>query len=168
MKDNIQKRHIAKTITWRVVGSIDTFLLSWLITGNPVAGLKIGLTEVVTKMVLYYLHERLWFKVKMGVKKNGDDSKRRHLAKTISWRIIGTLDTMTLAWIITGSPMTGLKIGLAEVFTKMFLYYLHERVWYKVDYGLGDRRKRPLTPEGGKVVAEATRKEKCNEETTSN
>lgn len=140
MKDKIYKRHIAKTMTWRVIGTIDTFLLSWLITGNPVAGLKIGLTEVVTKMFLYYVHEQLWYKVKMGVKKNGDDSKKRHLAKTVSWRVIGTLDTMILAWIITGSPTTGLKIGIAEVFTKMFLYYLHERAWYKVDYGLSGRR----------------------------
>lgn len=53
MKDNIHKRHIAKTVTWRIVGTIDTFLLSWFITGNPMTGLKIGLTEVVTKMILY-------------------------------------------------------------------------------------------------------------------
>lgn len=141
MKNKIHKRHIAKTVTWRCIGTIDTFLLSWMITGNPLAGAKIGLTEVVTKMVLYYLHENLWFKVKMGVKKNGDDSKKRHLAKTVSWRCVGTIDTMIIAWVITGDPVTGLKIGIAEVFTKMFLYYLHERAWYKVDYGLQGRRR---------------------------
>lgn len=54
----------------------------------------------------------------------------RHLAKTVTWRIIGTIDTMVLAWIITGDSMMGLKIGGVEVFTKMILYYLHERVWY--------------------------------------
>ena len=45
-------RHIAKAITWRVVGTIDTVLLSWLITGSGITGLKIGVAEVVTKMVL--------------------------------------------------------------------------------------------------------------------
>lgn len=140
MKDRSYKRHLAKTITWRIVGTIDTILLSWLISGNPMTGLKVGFAEVITKMILYYLHERMWFKVKMGIKRNGDDSKKRHLAKTISWRFIGTVDTMLLAWFITGNPMTGLKIGLTEVVTKMILYYLHERTWYKINYGLTTRR----------------------------
>ena len=61
--------------------------------------------------------------------------RARHIAKTISWRIIGTIDTMILAWIITGDPMMGLKIGGVEVFTKMILYYLHERAWYRISFG---------------------------------
>lgn len=135
MKLRISKRHLAKTVTWRFIGTLDTIVLSWVISGNPLAGLKIGLTEVVTKMVLYYLHERVWFKVDMP------DSQRRHVFKTFSWRFIGTLDTMTIAWIITGNPLTGLQIGGAEVVTKMVLYYLHERGWYQINYGL-DRRNR--------------------------
>lgn len=142
MKDSTYKRHIAKAITWRVVGTIDTILLAWLISGNAYTGLKVGISEVITKMVLYYLHERVWFKVKMGVKRNGDDSKKRHLAKTFTWRFVGTLDTMILAWIISGNPLTGFKIGAAEVVTKMFLYYLHERTWYKIDFGLPERKNR--------------------------
>jgi uncharacterized membrane protein len=129
------KRHLAKTITWRVVGTLDTILLSWIITGNPFTGLKIGLAEVVTKMGLYYLHERLWLKVGIG------DSRKRHLIKTVSWRALGTLDTIILSWIISGDPFTGLKIGFAEVVTKMILYYFHERSWYKINFGL-DKRKR--------------------------
>lgn len=56
---------------------------------------------------------------------------KRHIAKTISWRIIGTLDTMILSAIITGSWTIGLTIGGVEVITKMGLYFLHERAWYK-------------------------------------
>jgi len=56
---------------------------------------------------------------------------KRHVAKTITWRIIGTLDTMIIAWVITGSLEWGLAIGGIEVFTKMILYFLHERAWYK-------------------------------------
>lgn len=70
------------------------------------------------------------------------NSKKRHLAKTITWRVIGTADTMLLAWIISGNPFTGFKIGLAEVFTKMVLYYLHERAWYKINFGLDRRNER--------------------------
>tara|TARA_Y100001972_G_C7515194_1_gene260083 strand:- start:469 stop:678 length:210 start_codon:yes stop_codon:yes gene_type:complete len=58
-------------------------------------------------------------------------SYKRHIAKTITWRIIGTLDTMIIAWIITGSWEWGLAIGGIEIFTKMILYFLHERAWYK-------------------------------------
>lgn len=134
------KRHIAKSITWRVIGTLDTILLSWLISGDPLIGLQIGFAEVITKMLLYYLHERIWFKIRAGVTKNGD-SKKRHIAKTITWRIVGTIDTMVLAWIISGNPLVGLKVGGAEVVTKMILYYFHERAWYKIDFGLNKRRK---------------------------
>jgi uncharacterized membrane protein len=62
-------RHIFKTITWRIVGTIDTIVLSWIITGDFKLGLKIGGVEVITKMVLYYLHERVWYKyIKLGRK----------------------------------------------------------------------------------------------------
>jgi len=66
---NDKLRHILKTITWRIVGTIDTIVLSWIITGNFTLGLKIGGVEVITKMILYYLHERVWFKyIKLGRK----------------------------------------------------------------------------------------------------
>ena len=59
-------------------------------------------------------------------------SYKRHLLKTISWRVIGTLDTMFLSALITGSWEMGLTIGGVEVFTKMLLYFFHERAWYKL------------------------------------
>lgn len=68
-----------------------------------------------------------------------DPSKKRHLAKTITWRIVGTIDTMILGWVISGNPMTGVKIGGLEVVTKMILYYLHERAWFRVNFGLPHR-----------------------------
>lgn len=116
-----------------MVGTIDTILISWLITGNPFTGLKIGFAEVVTKMILYFLHERLWFRIPIP------ESQKRHIFKTVSWRMIGTMDTIVLAWIISGNPLTGVKIGMVEVLSKMLLYYLHERAWYKINYGLDIR-----------------------------
>ena len=142
MKDRSYKRHIAKTITWRIVGTLDTIFLAWLISGNPLTGLKIGFAEVITKMILYYFHERLWFKGELKITAGKWSSRKRHIAKTVSWRVVGTVDTMLLAWIITGSPLTGVKIGLAEIFTKMVLYYLHERTWYRIDFGLQGRRSK--------------------------
>ena len=67
------KRHIAKAISWRIVGSIDTMVVAGLITGDWKLGLSIGGIEVMTKMVLYYFHERFWYKyVKFGVDNDED------------------------------------------------------------------------------------------------
>ncbi len=135
MKDSSHKRHIAKAITWRFVGTVDTTLLSWFVTGDAFVGLQIGLTEVLTKILLYYLHERLWFNVNF----KGRSSNWRHITKTLSWRTVGTIDTILLAWIISGDPTVGLQIGFIEVVTKMLLYYLHERTWYRINFGLENR-----------------------------
>ncbi|GGC22499.1 hypothetical protein GCM10011371_07740 [Novosphingobium marinum] len=62
------QRSFAKALSWRVLGSVDTFLLSWLFTGSPKAAGAIATTEVITKMFLYYGHERVWSAIKWGVK----------------------------------------------------------------------------------------------------
>ena len=130
---SINKRHLAKTISWRFVGTLDTLVLSWIIAGSLTLGLKIGFFELITKMLLYCFHEKLWFNSKVK------ESNRRHLLKTFSWRFLATIDTIVLAAIISGNPFTGLKIGVAEVLTKMILYFFHEKLWYRINYGLVSR-----------------------------
>ena len=73
-----RKRHILKTITWRIVGTLDTMILSWIITGSLKIGVAIGGVEVITKMILYYFHERIWYKFsKFGLKnKNNEDNTK--------------------------------------------------------------------------------------------
>ena len=61
-------RSIVKAISWRIVGTIDTILISWFITGKIALALSIGLIEVVTKMLLYFFHERAWNLIKWGKK----------------------------------------------------------------------------------------------------
>ena len=70
-----------------------------------------------------------------------DPSVKRHVAKTITWRLLGTLDTMIIGWFITGNPITGLKIGGVEIITKLFLYYFHERLWFRLNLGLPHRNQ---------------------------
>lgn len=70
-------------------------------------------------------------------------SYKRHILKTISWRIVGTIDTILLSWFITGSWKLGLSIGGVEVITKMVLYFLHERAWYKFsNYGVNQTKRK--------------------------
>ena len=59
-------RSIAKAISWRTVGTVDTFVLSWIITGEMIFALAISGSELVTKITLYWLHERMWNKIKWG------------------------------------------------------------------------------------------------------
>ncbi len=69
-----------------------------------------------------FLHKR-------GVRRG--DSAAKSLLKTVSWRVVGTLDTMVIAYFLTGEITVAVSIGSVEVFTKLVLYYVHERVWNK-------------------------------------
>ena len=60
------RRSIAKAVSWRATGTLDTFILSWVITGNLAFAGSIAGVETMTKMVLYYGHERLWAMVAWG------------------------------------------------------------------------------------------------------
>lgn len=124
------KRHIAKSISWRALATIDTIIISWILTDDPISGIQIGVFEIISKTIFYILHERLWLHIPIN------QSRKRHLLKTFSWRIIGTIDTVFLGWLVTGSIFVGMKIGGFEVITKLFLYYFHERLWYKLRYGI--------------------------------
>ncbi len=71
-----------------------------------------------------------------------DPTVKRHLLKTVSWRVVGSIDTVLLGWFITGQINTGAKIGGLELITKMLLYFFHERVWHKISFGLPSRFKK--------------------------
>ena len=126
-----RRRHIAKAITWRIIGTLDTFVLSWLITKEPLTAGWIAIVELITKTILYYFHERAWFATNLGI-----ENRKKHIFKTISWRIIGTLDTLLLSWLITGQLKLGLLLSGFEIITKMALYYMHERVWFASNWGI--------------------------------
>ena len=68
------------------------------------------------------------------------DKKIRSVAKTFSWRLVGSINTLLLAWLVTGNSLLGIKLGIVEVLSKIILYYIHEKQWYKINFGL-DKRK---------------------------
>jgi uncharacterized membrane protein len=60
----------------------------------------------------------------------------RSIVKAISWRVTGTLDTIIISFIITGGQTkVAISIGFVELFTKVALYYAHERVWNRLSFG---------------------------------
>jgi uncharacterized membrane protein len=63
--------------------------------------------------------------------------KRRHIAKTISYRILSTLVGFCVMWWVSGSIQIGAAFGVAELVYKPIQYYIHERIWYKwIKFGL--------------------------------
>ncbi|PLX21820.1 hypothetical protein C0584_01820 [Candidatus Parcubacteria bacterium] len=63
------------------------------------------------------------------------DKNTRSIVKSITWRLSATLATIILVYVVTRDIKASLGIGLIEVFLKLFLYYLHERVWNKIKWG---------------------------------
>lgn len=130
MISDTKARSLVKGISWRVIGSIDTFVIAYFFFGKTSIALPIAIVEVFTKILLYFLHERIWNKFQF-LRENDTLSNFRSLMKGISWRFFGTLDTMVISFIISGNPLASIKVGLSEVMTKILLYYLHERFWRK-------------------------------------
>jgi uncharacterized membrane protein len=63
------------------------------------------------------------------------DTHARSVAKAISWRATGSVDTFIVTYVITGSPAFAGSIAVTEIFTKILLYYFHERIWSFVSWG---------------------------------
>lgn len=63
------------------------------------------------------------------------ETKRRSVVKAITWRTLGTLDTIVISYVLTGEIKTAISIGGIEVFTKMLLYFGHERIWNMIKWG---------------------------------
>lgn len=134
MKDT-NYRSITKGISWRIFASIDTFFLSWFIFGNPVHAGSIAGLELVTKILLYFLHERTWNIIPFGRKNTGKVAHWRSLAKGVSWRLVGSVDTTILSWFVTGRIIGAFKLSGMEIITKILLYYIHERIWVLIRWG---------------------------------
>jgi uncharacterized membrane protein len=63
------------------------------------------------------------------------ETKLRSFIKGISWRLLGTIDTIIISFILTAKIKTALSIGGVELFSKIILYFIHERIWLKIRFG---------------------------------
>ena len=127
------------TERWRLIENGNEILISDIIIN--------GLTHT-TKDWMEEINDYKWHISCVGyceVKNNtayiktgkGKSLLKRQIAKAITFRIIGTIDTILVSWFITGSFEVGAILGGIEIFTKIVLYFAHERVWDKyIKYGL--------------------------------
>ena len=68
------------------------------------------------------------------------ESHKRSIAKTISWRVVATIVTGVVTYLLTGRLDFAVTVGLADTLVKFFIYYAHERMWTRILYG----KVRPL------------------------
>jgi uncharacterized membrane protein len=104
-------------------------VVSYIVTGTFEAALKIGGIGLCTKMIMYFVHELVWNKRK----KKGLTAKRSFF-KTMTWRMIGSLDTFIISLFVLEAVATAATIGGIGFFTKSILYFFHERLWSKVKW----------------------------------
>ena len=135
-----RKRSLYKALSWRILASIDTFILSLIIinySSNKYSydlAFYIASLEVVTKIIIYYLHERSWNKLQFG-RLNQRVNRWRSLIKAATWRILASLDTFFISFVITGRLDWATSIAFFEIITKAILYYFHERGWNRIKWG---------------------------------
>ena len=72
-------RYIVKSLTYRTISVLITFFAGWLLTGDPIIGLTLGLIEVTLKLAVYYAHEEVWHKIKFGKRKRKKILKKEDL-----------------------------------------------------------------------------------------
>ncbi|WP_339698203.1 DUF2061 domain-containing protein [uncultured Marixanthomonas sp.] len=130
-------RSVLKGISWRCIATTDTIIVVLLITtinGEPSIenALKIGFIEFFIKLVIYYVHERLWQKFLVGK----SVTQKQTLYKTITWRVIATTTTFLISGaVLNAFDETALYVALAELVSKFILYYIHERIWLRLPLG---------------------------------
>jgi uncharacterized membrane protein len=94
--------------------------------------IKIGVWEFAIKLLIYYLHERIWLET-LG--KRASTNKEVAL-KSFSWRIVATSTTFVISgYVLEAFDEIALMIAMVELFTKFILYYLHEKLWLKLPLG---------------------------------
>ena len=130
-------RSVLKGISWRFVATTDTMLIVLLVTClsghcSIENAVKIGVSEFIIKLAIYYFHERIWLKI---LDKQAS-TRKELIQKTISWRIVATTTTFIISGIVLESfNELALYIALLELFTKFILYYLHEKIWLLLPLG---------------------------------
>ncbi|WP_461589277.1 DUF2061 domain-containing protein [Winogradskyella sp.] len=137
LKKSSHIRSVLKGISWRIIATTDTVLVVLLVTcltgGCSLENaLKIGASEFIIKLLIYYAHERLWLQILNA----RAETNKQILFKSVSWRMVATTTTFIITGVILEAfDEIALYIALTELFTKFILYYFHEKLWLKLPLG---------------------------------
>ena len=135
-----KNRSILKTISYRIVGFINTFLISFFVISygsenfDTISPLYVALIVLILKMITYYIHERVWNSFKYG-RINQKVIRLRSFFKALTWRLAASTITFFSAIFITSNLDWTKSIIIYEIMSGLLIYYIHERVWNKTQWG---------------------------------
>lgn len=132
-------RSIAKTCTVRVCFTLSHIFNGWLVTGELMKGITIASFAVVINMLLFWLHERTWNWVQWNRKPRDTmmfvDGHPRTISKSVTWRVLITINNFMIPFLTTGSWQTALAFLTVATLLNTIVYYVHERTWNLVKWG---------------------------------
>ncbi len=135
-----KNRSILKTISYRIVGFINTFLISFCVISygsenfDATSPFYVALIVMILKMIAYYIHERVWNLYKYG-RINQKVIRLRSFFKALTWRLAASTITFISAMLITSNLDWTKSIVIYEIMSGLLIYYIHERVWNKTQWG---------------------------------
>jgi len=129
-------RSVAKAASWRFIAAIITLSTSLFFSKNTSVALAIVASDFFSKAGFMLLGERVWNRVNWGRGKSGSDTAKRSLVKALVWRLIALVQTGVIGSLITGNLAVGSSIAVADSIFKTALYYVHERAWSYVRWGI--------------------------------
>ncbi len=135
-----KNRSLLKSISYRVIGFVNTFLISFFVINDGVNentfkySFYLAFLVLIIKTITYYLHERFWNILDFG-RLNKTVKKIRSFLKTLTWRIAASTITFISAILITSNLDWTKSIVIYEFMNGILIYYIHERIWNRVDWG---------------------------------
>ncbi len=133
-------RSISKTISYRIVGFIDTYLISFFVISyssenfDLTSPFYVAFIALILKTITYYFHERVWNLYKYG-RLNEKVIRLRSFFKALTWRFAASTITFISAIHITSNLEWTKSIVIYEIINGILIYYFHERVWNKIQWG---------------------------------
>lgn len=131
-------RSVVKAVLYRIASVVAIMVLTVLFGGTLMSAIKVGAGVVVFGTAIYYIHERVWIKFIWGRTNTGADKINRSLTKTVIYRAITMVVSFILAKVfISGSSnATAVEFAIAQAVTNMCLFYITERIFNKISWGL--------------------------------
>ena len=126
-------RSIVKTLTVRVCFTLSHILNGFIVTGSLMTGVQIATFATLINMALFWIHERLWNYAQWNRNPHDNllfkDGHPRTISKSITWRILITINNFAIPYFTTGSWQSALTFATIATFLNIIVYYTHERVW---------------------------------------
>lgn len=130
IRTECHKRSIIRSVIWRAIGIVFLAGVTYFYTGSLIQTTMITLLHHGVFIIIYYLHERAWMN-------RLDSWKYKRYARIFTYEIIlgnGILGVISL--IVTGSWTSVTQITLTYILNKLWMYYLYDRVWERIDWGI--------------------------------